>query len=202
MTAVKDQGQCGSCWTFSATGAMEGAHFKKEGSLVSLSEQNLVDCVHPHTDGCQGGQMDDAFKYVIKNGINSEAAYPYHARDRSCAFDDTAIVATMSDYVDVDMSEDALQEAVASVGPVSIGIDASHMSFQFYKDGVYDPSVCSSYQLDHGVLAAGYGTLDETDYWLVKNSWGSSWGMDGYIMMVRNKRNKCGVATDASYPIA
>jgi len=202
VTGVKDQGQCGSCWTFSATGSMEGQHKNKTGELVSLSEQNLVDCVHPYTDGCEGGQMDDAFDYVISNGINSESAYPYHARDGSCKFDENAVVATMTAKHDIRMSEAALQKAVSDVGPISIGIDASHSSFQFYNSGVYDPSVCSSYQLDHGVLAVGYGTYEGTDYWMVKNSWGANWGLDGYIMMVRNSNNKCGVATDASYPLA
>lgn len=203
VTPIKDQGQCGSCWTFSATGSMEGQHKNRTGKLVSLSEQNLLDCVHPFTDGCNGGQMDDAFEYVISNGIMGESDYPYKAKDGSCVFDDASVVANMKNYVDVAYgSESALQQAVSEVGPISIGIDASHMSFQFYSDGVYDPDLCSSYQLDHGVLAVGYGAYDSKDYWMVKNSWGTGWGMDGYIMMARNNDNKCGVATDASYPLA
>jgi len=203
VTGVKDQKQCGSCWTFSATGCMEGAHFKSTNNLVSLSEQNLLDCVHPATDGCQGGQMDDAFEYAIDNGIMSEADYSYHAVDMTCDFDSNNVAATFTSYEDVAFySESALQQAVADVGPVSVGIDASLTSFQFYFSGVYAPSGCSSLSLDHGVLAVGYGTSNGQDYWLVKNSWGTSWGQSGYIWMARNDGNKCGIATDASYIVA
>lgn len=201
VTPIKDQGQCGSCWTFSAVVSMEGQHFKSSGTLESLSEQQLLDCVHPYEDGCNGGFMDDAFEYATKSGMNAEGAYPYEAVDQSCAYDSNGIVATITGYTDVTAySEDALQEAVANVGPISIGIDASHLSFQFYSDGVYTPSTCSSYSLDHGVAAVGYGTYQGNDYWMVKNSWGTGWGMSGYIMMARNHDNLCGVASMASYP--
>jgi len=208
VTPIKDQGQCGSCWTFSATGAMEGAVMKSSGSLPSLSEQNLMDCVHPMRDGCQGGSMEEAFQYVIDNGIMSEDAYPYKAKDSGfnvCNFEASESVAQMTDYTSVGgmfNGEKSLQEAVANVGPISVGIDASHGSFQLYHSGVYTESSCSSFQLDHGVLAVGYGEHDGTPYWLVKNSWGTSWGMEGYIMMARNHNNMCGIATDASYPTA
>lgn len=201
VTPIKDQGQCGSCWTFSAVVSMEGQHFKSAGTLESLSEQQLLDCVHPFEDGCNGGFMDDAFEYAVGKGMNSESSYPYQAVDQSCAYDANGIVATISGYTDVTAySEDALQDAVANVGPISIGIDASHMSFQFYSDGVYTPSVCSSYSLDHGVAAVGYGNYNGDDFWMVKNSWGTGWGMEGYIMMARNHNNLCGVASMASYP--
>ena len=179
---------------------------KSSGTLTSLSEQNLMDCVHPMSDGCQGGQMTEAFQYVIDNGIMSEADYPYKEHDSGfdvCNFVEAESVATMSDYTEVGFfSESALQEAVGTVGPVSVGIDASKYSFQLYDSGVYDEETCSPLQLDHGVLAVGYGVHDGKDYWLVKNSWGTSWGMEGYIMMSRNKENQCGIATDASYPTA
>jgi len=204
VTPIKDQKQCGSCWAFSTTGSLEGQHSKKTGKLVSLSEQQLVDCSGKFGNfGCMGGLMDNAFRYIKANGgIDTEASYPYEARDGHCRFKPADIGATVAGYTDVpEGDEAALTQAIATVGPISVAIDASHFSFQLYHTGVYYEKRCSSTRLDHGVLAVGYGTEDGQDFYWVKNSWGVSWGQKGYIKMARGRQNNCGIATQASYPL-
>ncbi|KAK7487879.1 hypothetical protein BaRGS_00020926 [Batillaria attramentaria] len=203
VTPVKNQERCGSCWAFSATGSLEGQHFKKTGKLVSLSEQNLVDCSQKEGNhGCGGGLMDYAFRYIeINNGIDTEESYPYIGKSGLCRFLPQDVGATDVGYVDIKrFNEKALQKAVATVGPISIGIDASRPTFHLYKTGVYYDPKCNSTRLDHGVLAVGYGEENGEKYWLVKNSWGEEWGMQGYIKMAKDRDNACGVATQASYP--
>jgi cathepsin L len=203
VTGVKNQGQCGSCWSFSTTGSVEGAHAIATGKLVSLSEQQLIDCSTAQgNQGCNGGLMDQAFQFIISNGgICSEASYPYTATGPNTCQTTCQDVATISSFVDVTSGdENALMQAV-NIGPVSVAIEADQECFQFYSGGVLSDTSCGM-QLDHGVLAVGYGTDATTNqpYWIVKNSWGTSWGESGYVRLIRGQ-NECGIAQEASYPV-
>jgi len=202
VTGVKNQGQCGSCWAFSTTGAVEGVHFNATGDLVSLSEEELVDCDN-RDYGCNGGWPYNGITFFSKHGAVSEADYPYTAYygyGSPCQLSGKSIAATVTGYVSLPSGDEAaLKVASAQVGPISIAIDANHASFQQYSSGVYYEPYCSSTSLDHAVLLVGYGTENGEDYWLVKNSWGTTWGDNGYIKMIRNYNNNCGVATEAVY---
>jgi len=209
VTPVKNQGACGSCWAFSTTGALEGAKAIKTGELVSLSEQNLLDC--DHTDmGCSGGLMDNAFKFDEKSGgLCSEEDYPYLAKQsKVCNTTCTDVPGSIvKSFVDVPAGDERALLSALAMQPVSVAIQADQHPFQFYKGGVLTDDVCGQRgQLDHGVLAVGYGTDLETQtpYWLVKNSWGETWGSGGYIKLARNSTNEfgmCAILKMASFPI-
>ncbi|KAL3882298.1 hypothetical protein ACJMK2_028659 [Sinanodonta woodiana] len=203
VTPVKNQRQCGSCWAFSATGSLEGQIFRKTGALLSLSEQQLVDCSGDFKNhGCCGGWPYKAFEYIKEYGIETDDEYPYKAKDQQCKYNCAKVAAKNTGCVKImSGNESALQEAVATVGPISVAIDSNHDSFTYYSGGVYEEERCSCTQLTHAVLVVGYGREKGKDYWLVKNSWSERWGDKGYIKVARNKGNMCGIATDSNYPL-
>ncbi|KAI4874695.1 hypothetical protein NFI96_021608 [Prochilodus magdalenae] len=203
VTSVKNQNSCDCCWAFSAAEALEGQMFRKTGKLVPLSVQQLVDCSWMQANtGCGGGSVVNAFKYLMQSGgLQAEATYPYMSREGVCRFNPSKVSATCSDFKYVPNGDEImLQRAVVAVGPISAGIDTPG-TFRLYQSGVYDEPKCSSSIQTHAVLVVGYDTdCSGRQYWLVKNSWGTEWGEQGYIRMSRNKNNQCGIATLASYP--
>lgn len=203
VTEVKDQGQCGSCWSFSATGCMEGAWAIKTGKLVSFSEQQLIDCSIVYgNSGCQGGLMEGAFEYAIDRGMCTESELPYRANGGLCS--GCSVVAHFSSCVDVTQNNQLHLKEAVSQGPVSVAIEADTLIFQFYKSGVVDDVKCGT-NLDHGVLVVGYGSENGKDYWVVKNSWGTRWGDNGYIKIARSNSTSdagiCGIASQPSYVV-
>ncbi|XP_076880908.1 digestive cysteine proteinase 2 [Brachyhypopomus gauderio] len=204
VTEVKDQGYCGSCWAFSTTGAIEGQMFRKTGQLVSLSEQNLVDCSRPYgTYGCSGAWMANAYDYVIGNGLQASDTYPYTSVDtQPCFHDRSQAVAQISDYRFIpNGNEQALADALTTIGPITVAVDADHPSFLFYSSGIYEEPSCNPNNLSHAVLLVGSGSEGGRDFWILKNSWGTAWGEGGYMRMIRNGSNTCGIASYALYPI-
>jgi len=214
VTPVKNQGQCGSCWSFSTTGALEGAYFIKTGVLSSFSEQQLVDCdrrIHGGSNnGCDGGLMDNAFKWIGgNNGLCVEDEYPYLSGDTkergtcntSCK---PLSYSKVVNVIDVPPSNDDQMMCAIMKQPVSVAIQADQREFQLYESGVFT-GTCGT-GLDHGVLVVGYGNEDGSDYYLIKNSWGTTWGVQGYIKLGRgpsynNGNGQCGLLMQASYPV-
>eukprot|EP01060_Flectonema_neradi_P024305 TRINITY_DN32_c1_g1_i4.p1 TRINITY_DN32_c1_g1~~TRINITY_DN32_c1_g1_i4.p1 ORF type:complete len:339 (+),score=71.63 TRINITY_DN32_c1_g1_i4:53-1069(+) len=205
VTKVKNQGQCGSCWSFGTTGDIEGTWFLAGHSLTSLSEQELVSC-DKTDDGCGGGLQEQAFAWVIKQGgLTTEENYPYTAgsgRAGSCEEAKTKpIAASIKTWYQVSKNaegESKIESQLPSVGPITIGINATPM--QDYKGGIDNPKFCSGLELDHAVLIVGFGTENGVDYWKIKNSWAADWGEEGYYRIVRGE-NKCGLANDAVHSV-
>jgi cathepsin L len=206
VNPINDELQCGSCWAFSAIGAQESEDFPKFGTLLVLSEQNLVDR-DANDAGCDGGLPSTAYEWVIEHQAGQfslASEYAYAARDQSCQFADHTPVSQIVGYASVlEADESDLQVQLARTGPVSAGIDASWTSFQLYQSGVYDEPRCGNGEddLDHGIVVIGYGTDGAAPFWIVRNSWGTGCGEKGYVRMSRNKNNQCGIATTAVIPI-
>ncbi|XP_028827495.1 cathepsin L1-like isoform X2 [Denticeps clupeoides] len=200
VSAVQDQGGCNSALAFGFVGALECQNFLETGVLAALSVQQLIDCCWACIRASVPMYVECIQSY---GGIDTEESYPFEGTPGDCRFNPKTIGGTCSGYALMTPgNEDALQEAVALVGPVIAFIDASHPSFQFYQSGVYYEPNCSSTEVDHVVLVVGYGQEDGQDYWLVKNSWGTFWGEKGYMKMARNRSNMCGIASDAGCPKA
>ncbi|XP_028627808.1 cathepsin J isoform X2 [Grammomys surdaster] len=206
VTPVRNQGKCGSCWAFAAAGAIEGQMFSKTGNLTPLSVQNLLDCSKTvGNNGCHWGTANKAFEYVFENkGLEAEATYPYEEKEGPCRYNSENASAYITDFVKLPPNEIYLSVAVASIGPISAAVDASHDSFIFYNGGIYHEPNCSSYSVNHAVLIVGYGyegnVTDGNNYWLIKNSWGEEWGMNGYMKIAKDRNNHCGIASLASFP--
>lgn len=208
VTPVKNQKQCGSCWAFSTTGAVEGVNAIKTGKLISLSEEELISCSKNGNMGCNGGLMDNGFEWIVNNrGIDTEGEWEYVAKVEKCGFFRRHHRAVAIDgFKDVPTNdEDSLMKAV-SKQPVSVAIEADHQSFQLYAGGVYSAKDCGT-ELDHGVLLVGYGvdpsSKKHKHFWKIKNSWGEAWGEDGYIRIAKGGNGlegQCGVAMQPSYP--
>ncbi|PWA49673.1 cysteine proteinases superfamily protein [Artemisia annua] len=204
VSPVKNQGSCGSCWTFSTTGALEAAYAQAYGKSVSLSEQQLVDCAGDFNNfGCNGGLPSQAYEYIKYNGgLDSEEAYPYTGVDGVCKYSSENAAVRVLDAVNITMgAEDELKHAVGVVRPVSVAFQVI-ANFRLYTGGVFTSDNCGSDPMDvnHAVVAVGYGEENGVPYWLIKNSWGADWDLGGYFKMEMGK-NMCGVATCASYPI-
>jgi len=198
LVGIKDQGQCGSCWAFSATGAVEAAHaIENSAAPISLSEQQLVDCSTSFgNQGCNGGLMDQAFEYIEQTAQCYEADYPYTATDGTCQTTCTRQV-KITGFTDVTPNDENQLAAAVAQQPVSVAVEADGADWQFYSGGIISDA-CGT-NLDHGVIAVGYGTDGSTPYWIVRNSWGASWGEAGYVRLQRGT-NECGIAMDPSYP--
>ncbi|XP_020490363.1 cathepsin S, ortholog 1 isoform X2 [Labrus bergylta] len=203
VSPVQNQGMCGSCWAFSSVGALEGQMKKRTGVLVPLSPQNLVDCSFVDGNrGCRGGFISKAFGYIIRNqGIDSESFYPYEHQNGKCRYSVTGKAGYCSDFHILPYGDEkTLKAVVASVGPVSVAVNAMLKSFHLYRGGLYNVPSCNPRLTNHAVLVVGYGRDQGQDFWLVKNSWGTTWGEDGFIRIARNKKNLCGIASFAVYP--
>ena len=185
VNAVKDQGQCGSCWAFSTVANLEGQYFRKTGQLLSLSEQEFVDCDDNGDEGCNGGLMDNAFEWLKRyQGLDTEGAYPYTGRRGSCKYTEAGKVADLKvlGHEDVPNDEPSIKEALFKNGPLSIAVDATVLLH--YTSGI---SKCSFAHLNHGIALIGWGKENGVEYWIVRNSWGARWGEQGYARIPYGK---------------
>uniref|UniRef100_A0A0A9X4Z5 Cathepsin S n=1 Tax=Lygus hesperus TaxID=30085 RepID=A0A0A9X4Z5_LYGHE len=203
VTPVKHQHNCLACYSFVAVDAMESQYFLKTGKHISLSQQQIIDCSKLEGNlGCKGGMVDWAYKYILRaKGVEKYEDYPFVLKKSKCTFNSSKIAMSITNYGEIkNGSEVSLQEAIAFYGPISASIASNDFAWNYYTDGVYDNPDCPT-EVDHAVLVVGYGTEDDIDYWLVKSSYGESFGDRGYIKMARNKGNQCAIASYANFPI-
>ncbi|KAH8365343.1 hypothetical protein KR084_011214, partial [Drosophila pseudotakahashii] len=204
VTPVRDQQDCNGCWAFATAGAIESHQFIKTKKLISLSPQHLIDC-NRNNNGCKKGTVTKAMNYITENGgIATEQSYPYKGIQGSCSKKFVKIGARTIGFTKIPYGDEkSLADAVAFKGPVVAVIDSTHDSFKNYTTGIYKEPKCSPdlKNKTHSILVVGFGTECGQDYWLAKNSWGVGWGMDGYIKILRNKKNHCGIASYAKYPV-
>ena len=197
---VQDQGRCGSCWAFSVAGACSGAHAKASGTYVELSAQQFMDCWASGTGfGCAGGDTVPAAAYAVRKGVMPVADYPYAAATGRCQYANASVAARFASYAQLTPgSERALAEALVAHGPLSVALNASPAAFQFYGGGILKDRTCTPQALNHAAVLVGYTRA----YWIVKNSWGTDWGLDGFVRIARNSNNMCGIATYATVVVA
>lgn len=195
LGAVKNQGSCGSCWAFSTVGNLEGLYYIKYGENKRFSEQQLVDC-DDKDEGCNGGLMENTFEWIKENGgVQLESDYPYKGRDQQCKQDKEKLVVKVDSFVKLDsVDEEVIKEYLYKTGPLAIALNANPL--QYYYGGIVDDDEksCDPQGLNHGVVLVGYGSENGVDYWIVRNSWGASWGEKGYFRMLRGK-GTCGINT-------
>lgn len=204
MTPVKEEGSCRSSWAFAAVASIEGQQALVTDTLVSLSEQQLIDCSNDFGNhGCHHGSVNRALKYIqLTGGIDASHTYPLQGMDMICQFDRQHVVSRVTGFVSVQANdEDVLKDAVANVGPISVSLNVSPLYMQFYDRGILSKITCSAQDLNHAMTVIGYGSDDGQDFWLIKNSWGTAWGEDGYLRLARNQANLCGIASNAVYPL-
>ncbi|KAM8711597.1 hypothetical protein ACLKA7_012160 [Drosophila subpalustris] len=203
VTPVKFQGECGSCWSFAATGAIEGHVFRKTGKLPNLSEQNLVDCGQESLGlaGCDGGFQEYAFNFITQqNGIAVGEKYPYVDKKDTCKYAKGLSGGQITGFATIPpKDEQSMKTVIATLGPLACSVNGLE-SLLLYKSGIYADEECNNGEVNHSILVVGYGTENGQDYWIVKNSWDTNWGEDGYFRLPRGK-NFCGIASECSYPI-
>ncbi|XP_065360558.1 procathepsin L-like [Calliphora vicina] len=203
VTPVKFQGECGSCWSFAVTGAIEGHVFRKTGKLIDLSEQNLVDCGKKEygLDGCDGGFQEYAFEFVTtQKGIANGEKYPYVANKKTCSYKDNLKAAGITGFAVIEpKDEETMKKVIATLGPLACSINGPQ-SLKLYDKGIFNDKECNKGEPNHSILVVGYGSENGQDYWIVKNSWSQVWGEDGYFRLPRGK-NYCFIASECSYPI-
>ena len=204
VNPIKEQGHCGSCWAFGAIQACESSYALKSNQLISFSESNLVDCC-TLCFGCSGGRPENAMDYIIKyqdGKFNTEEDYPYAPIEHKCAFDPNKAVGSLTSWVEIEKNELALKEVIGTSGPCSVGINGGPNDFHQYSGGIYNNPECLKTVINHGVGCVGYGAENGVEYWIIRNSWGASWGEQGYVRLARNAGNICAIGLEAYLAIA